>query len=151
MPRHINAAGLKLLMASEGCRLTAYPDPGSGGDPWTIGYGAVGPGIEKGVTWTQDQCNKRLLQDIARFEKGVDELVKHPISENAFSSLVCFAYNVGLENFRRSTMLKLTNQGSVVEASRQFPLWVRANGRVMPGLVMRRKAEAGLFMKPDRG
>jgi lysozyme len=149
--RHINEAGLKLLVASEGCRLTAYPDPGTGGAPWTIGFGATGPEIKEGVTWTQDQCNKRLLQDLARFEKGVDELVKYPVSSNQFSACVVFAYNVGLQAFAKSTMLRLMNQGDLAGAAKQFGLWTRAAGRTMPGLVVRRQAELNLFRKPDRG
>lgn len=52
---------------NEGCRLTAYPDPLSGCDPWTIGYGATGPGISKGVVWTQDEADNRLSDDLPRY------------------------------------------------------------------------------------
>ncbi|MGE8289880.1 MAG: lysozyme, partial [Stenotrophomonas sp.] len=50
-----NAAAL--VRKWEGCRLKAYPDPASGGDPWTIGFGATGPGIRRGVVWTQQQAD----------------------------------------------------------------------------------------------
>ena len=49
------------LMSDEGCRLTAYPDPLSGGDPWTIGYGATGPSISKGTVWVQEQADADLF------------------------------------------------------------------------------------------
>lgn len=156
MTRRINEAGLKLLVASEGCRLTAYPDPANApprgdGSPWSIGFGAVGPDIKEGVTWTQDQCNKRLIEDVRRFEKAVDELIKVPVSDNQFSSLVVFCYNVGINAFKRSTLLRLLNQGDTMNAGRQLLLWTKANGRVMAGLVMRRRAELALFQRPDRG
>lgn len=149
--RHINQAGLKLLMASEGCRLQAYPDPGTGGEPWTIGFGATGPDIVQGLVWTTEQCDKRLMEDLARFEKAVDELVTTELGENQRSAVICFVYNIGVNAFKRSTLLKLINQRDFSGASRQFGLWTKAGGRVMPGLVMRRKAESLLFMRPDRG
>ena len=68
---------LPLIKRFEGCVLTAYPDPGTGDDPWTIGYGATGEGIEEGVVWTQAQADNRLLTDAARFERGVLNLLTH--------------------------------------------------------------------------
>jgi lysozyme len=154
--RYINQAGLKLLMSSEGCRLTAYPDPGTGGDPWTCGFGSTGPDIVPGTVWTQADADKRLMEDLTKFEKAVDELVKVELSENQWSAIICFVYNVGIEAFRRSTLLRLINQRDFVGASRQFLLWTKAKDssgkpRVLPGLVMRRRNEAALFMRPDRG
>lgn len=151
MARHINAAGLKLLMGSEGCVLHAYPDPGTGGEPWTCGFGATGPDIKEGVTWTQAEADKRLMEDLARFEKAVDELIKVEISVNAFSAVVCFTFNCGVQALKRSTLLKLINQNDMAGAARQFGLWTKAGKRVLPGLVMRRRAESLLFMRPDRG
>jgi lysozyme len=156
MPRKINEAGMRLIMQSEGCRLRAYPDPANApprgdGTPWTCGWGSTGTDIKEGVTWTQEQCDKRLMEDLAKFEKAVDELITYPLSSNQFSSVVCFVYNIGVGAFKKSTMLRLINSGDLVGASRQFALWVRANGRVMAGLVTRRQAEMNLFQRPDRG
>ena len=64
-------AGLAQLKIDEGCELTAYPDPLSGGDPWTIGYGSTGLGIEEGVTWTQPQADNALA---AKLAANADEL-----------------------------------------------------------------------------
>lgn len=55
------------IKISEGCRLTAYPDPLSGGDPWTIGFGATGPDIKMGTTWTQAQADAALISSIPKY------------------------------------------------------------------------------------
>jgi lysozyme len=151
MARRINQAGLRLLMASEGCVLTAYPDPGSGGAPWTIGFGHCGPEVVPGLRITRDEADRLLMEDLAKFEKAVDDLVKVEIGENQRSAVICFVYNVGVNAFKRSTLLKLMNQRDMAGASRQFSLWTKAGKRVLPGLVMRRRNEAALFMRPDRG
>lgn len=54
-------AGLDQLKSDEGLSLTAYPDPRTGGAPWTIGYGCTGPGITEGTIWTQAQANGAIL------------------------------------------------------------------------------------------
>lgn len=58
--------GVAQLKSDEGCRLTAYPDPLSGGAPWTIGYGQTGFGIAQGTTWTQAQADDALASTLAR-------------------------------------------------------------------------------------
>lgn len=156
MARHINPAGLKLLMQSEGCRLTAYPDPGTGGDPWTCGFGATGPDIVPGTVWTQAEADKRLMEDVARFEKAVDELVPTDLTSNEFSAICVFVYNVGVNAFKKSTLLRLLRQGDKVGAGRQLLLWTKSGTKdgkpqVMPGLVLRRQAELALYKRPDRG
>lgn len=65
--------GLAQLKLDEGCRLHAYPDPLSGGDPWTIGYGCTGPKIKKGVVWTQLQADNEVERRVAGFERDLDE------------------------------------------------------------------------------
>lgn len=146
--RRINQAGLRLIMQSEGCRLKSYKDVAG---VWTCGFGAVGEGVGPDTVWSQEQCNERLVEDVRRFEKAVDELVKTDISQNQFSSLVSFAFNVGAEAFRRSTLLRLLNAGDTVGAGRQLLLWVRAGGKIQPGLVTRRRNELALYQRPDRG
>ena len=52
----LSQEGLNLIKHWEGCRLTAYPDPASGADPWTIGYGHTGPEVKPGLTISQEQA-----------------------------------------------------------------------------------------------
>jgi lysozyme len=151
MSRKINEKGLELIKQFEGLELEAYPDPGTGGEPWTIGYGHTNPGkIKKGDKLkTEQEAEELLVKDIARFEDGVNQLVRQPISLNQFSALVSFSFNVGLGNLKSSTLLALVNTNKFPEAALQFERWNKAAGRILPGLVRRRKAEAALFLLPD--
>jgi hypothetical protein len=74
----IGRAGIALIKRFEGCRLTAYPDPGTGGDPWTIGWGATGKGIRKGTIWTQQQADARLENDLTRYAAEVAKALQNP-------------------------------------------------------------------------
>jgi GH24 family phage-related lysozyme (muramidase) len=122
----------------------AYPDPGTGGDPWTIGWGATGEGIGPGTVWTQAQCDARLEQDLARFAQAVDAAIGDaPTTQAQFDALVSFHYNTGA--IARATLTNKHIAGDYPGAEAEFAKWVRAGGRVLPGLVRRRAAEAELY------
>jgi lysozyme len=146
--REVNQAGVDLIRRFEGCRLDAYPDPGTGGDPWTIGYGATGPGIAPGVVWTQEEAEARLVEDIAQFAGAVERALTVPVSANEFAAMVSLAFNIGAGAFKKSTLLRLVNDGHFEAAAEQFLRWNRAGGREMPGLTRRRQAERQLFLTP---
>jgi lysozyme len=137
----------KLMHEFEGCELTAYPDPGSrDGNPWTIGFGATGPGIQKGVTWTREQAERRFELDLARFSDGVVKLLAGaPTKQHQLDALTSFAYNVGLGALSSSTLLKLHKAGDFEGAAAQFARWNKNDGQVMRGLTRRRAAEAKLY------
>ena len=135
---------INLVKASEGLRLTAYPDPASGGSPWTIGYGAT-TAVHKGDVITQEQADAFLGRDLAVSADAVNRLVKVPLSQCQMDALVSFVYNLGGGRLAGSTLLRLLNQGRYSEAARQFPYWVMGGGVVLPGLVKRRSAERALF------
>lgn len=145
--------GLDLIKKFEGLRLTAYPDPGTGGEPWTIGYGttsSAGVGkITKGMKITQVQAESMLVRSLAAYEAGVLKAVRVQPSQQQFDAMVSLAYNIGLTNFSRSSVVKYLNAGLVEKAAGAFLLWNKAAGKVMPGLTRRRAAERDLFLKPD--
>lgn len=139
-------AALETIKRFEGCELRAYPDPGSGGDPWTIGWGATGPGIRKGVVWTQEQADARLREDVDRFAQGVVAALKTaPTTQAQFDALVSFSYNVGLQALKDSTLFRMHMDGDYDGAAGQFARWNKAAGKVLQGLVTRRTAEARLY------
>lgn len=139
-------AGIELIHSFESLRLKAYPDPGSkDGKPVTIGWGATGPDIKLGMTWTKEQADARFAKDLASFEIGVSKAVSVDLKQNQFDALVSFAYNVGLANFLSSTLLKMLNGGYYSNAALQFARWNKNDGKVMAGLTRRREAERKLF------
>ena len=122
----------------------AYPDPGTGGEPWTIGWGATGPCIGPGSVWTQQQCDARLESDVARHARDVAfALGDAPTTQAQFDALVSFHYNTGA--IARSTLLRRHLAGDYRAAAEEFARWNRAGGRVLKGLVRRRAAEARLY------
>lgn len=135
----------EIIKEHEGLRLKAYPDPGSGGVPWTIGYGHT-KGVKKGDTCTKEQAEQWLTEDMAEAYAVVDKAVKVPLSEKQRDALCSFVFNVGGGAFQKSTMLKLLNQGKYSEAAAQFPRWTFASGKSMRGLVIRRGKERALFL-----
>lgn len=153
--RRVSKAAVDLMHSFEGCRLEAYPDPGSNdGHPWTIGWGSTGTGIGPGVKWTQEQCDARFLSDLAKFEDGVTRLIgSAPTSQGQFDALVCLAYNIGLdedadtiaEGLGDSTLLRKHKAGDFEGAAKAFRSWRFNDGREMNGLIRRRTAEAKLY------
>jgi GH24 family phage-related lysozyme (muramidase) len=140
---------LALVREFEGCQLTAYPDPGTGGEPWTIGWGSTGPGIKSGTKWTQQQADDRLVADLRQFHHGVLTVLPMAAewSGNRQAALTSFVYNVGLGALQESTLRKrLISGDDPVQAVREeLPRWNKGGNGVMPGLVRRREAEVALF------
>ncbi len=150
-PRTIGPAGRALICAWEGCAklapdgtYVAYPDPGTGGAPWTIGWGATGVGIADGTRWTRAQCDARLDADLLRYAAQVARALGGASTTQAqFDALVSFHYNTGA--IARATLTRLHIAGDHAGAAREFARWNRAGGRVLAGLTRRRAAEAVLY------
>lgn len=134
-----------LVKRFEGCVLKAYPDPATGGAPWTIGVGHTGPEVRPGVIWTLEQADAALEKDLERFARGVWASIGKETTQNRFDALVAFAFNVGLGNLQSSTLLKMHKAGNFAGAAQQFGRWNKAAGKVMKGLTLRRAAEAQLY------
>lgn len=137
-------AGLHVIKSFEGCRLKAYRDVVG---VWTIGYGHT-EGVKEGDTLTQDEADALLPRALMRYEDAVRQACTTAPNQNQFDALVSFAYNVGTEGMRKSTVIRCHNRGDHNAAARAFALWNKAGGKVWPGLVRRRAAEAALYLKP---
>jgi GH24 family phage-related lysozyme (muramidase) len=150
--RTVSEQGVALIQQFEGCArrradglFGAYPDPGTGGAPWTIGWGATGTGIGPDTVWTQDQCDARLVTDLARYAAEVDAAIgAAPTTQAQFDAMVCFHYNTGA--IARATLTAKHKAGDYAGAGAEFARWNRAGGRVLRGLVRRRAAEAALYL-----
>lgn len=141
----LSQRGIGLIKQFEGYSSKAYPDPATGGAPWTIGYGTT-KGVKPGMIITAEQAEKMLRDDVAKFESGVSSLVTAPTTQGQFDAMVSLAYNIGLGNFGKSTLLKKHNARCYTCAADQFRVWNRANGKVMNGLTKRRAAERQVYM-----
>lgn len=149
MARTINAAALAILKGAEKCRLKAYPDPGTGGAPWTCGWGATGKDIGPNTVWTQAQADARLQQDIAEHADQVQRAIGNAFTtDNQFGAMVSLAYNIGIGHFLSSSVLRFHLTGDHHDAAAAFRAWDKAGGRALPGLVTRRAAEAALYLTP---
>jgi lysozyme len=139
---------IAILDECEGLRLTPYLDVA--GVP-TIGYGTTKYPDGRRVTLqdppiTKEQADQFVLQELNRdYVPDVNHYLQVPVNQNQFDALVDFAYNVGTEALRTSTLLKLLNTGNFGAAAQQFGLWVHAGGHVLPGLIKRRELERKLF------
>ena len=143
----VNKAGRDLIKRFEGCKLRAYKCPAG---LWTISWGLTfypdGTKVKEGDVITQQQAENYFNAIVDDFAKKVDALIKSNVSENNFSALVSFTFNVGIGNFQRSTLLRKVNanpKDATIPA--EMKKWVRANGEVLKGLVRRREAEAKLY------
>jgi lysozyme len=147
----VGPAGLALIKDFEGLAkvrpdglVEAYPDPGTGGAPWTIGWGATGADIGPGTVWTRSECDARLAIDVARHAADVARaLGDAPTTQAQFDALVSFHYNTGA--IGRATLTRKHIAGDFAGAALEFMRWNRAAGRVMAGLTRRREAEARLY------
>jgi lysozyme len=143
----VNKAGKDLIKRFEGCKLKAYRCPAM---LWTIGYGNTfypdGTKVKEGDVITQQRAEEIFDVLLDDFAAKVDALVKSNVTANNFSALVSFTWNVGVGNFQKSTLLKKVNanpKDKTIPA--EFRKWVRANDKVLKGLVRRREAEAKLY------
>ncbi|MXO84676.1 glycoside hydrolase family protein [Altererythrobacter aurantiacus] len=150
-PMRISQRGVDLIRLFEGCArirsdglVEAYPDPGTGGAPWTIGWGATGPGISRGTVWTKSQCADRLSADLDVFSGEVRAAIGNtPTTQAQFDALVSFHYNTGA--IRTATLTRRHRSRDYAAAATEFSRWNRAGGRLLKGLIRRRTAEAALY------
>ncbi len=134
---------IEIIKKWEGFSLTAYLD--SVGIP-TIGYGHI-HAVKMGDICTEEQALKWLNEEVKNCARNVEYLVKAPISNNAKCALVSFTYNLGYESLKKSTLLIKLNSGYLMpEVAHEFLKWCHAGGKIVQGLVNRRKDEMALFL-----
>ena len=147
------APAQKIIKAFEGCKLAAYPDPGSGGLPITIGWGTTsvhGAPVRMGDTISQALADELLRAEILRIAAELHEIIPAAAKwgGNQQAALISWAYNVGLGAVKDSTLRRRINTGESAQVviPQELPKWDKANGAALPGLTRRRAAEVALFM-----
>ncbi len=132
-----------------GAALKAYKCPAG---VWTLGFGETA-GVKPGMTCTEPEAWDMLLRDLTARAQAVQAMLTLPANDNQLGALVSLVYNIGLEAFRKSSVLRLHNAGDFAAAARAFSLWnkARVGGKlqVLAGLTARRAAEAALYLQPD--
>lgn len=156
-PTKIGTDGIALIKLFEGChkklpdgRIGVYPDPGTNGVPYTVGWGSTrgldNKPFQMGQTFTQAQVDALLERDLKKYADAVAKALGPALartSQAQFDALVSFHYNTGAID--RATLTAKHRAGLYAEAAMEFARWNRAGGRVLAGLTRRRKAEAELY------
>jgi lysozyme len=139
-----------LIARFEGKRLKPYQDTGG---IWTVGYGSTYNIDAKRPVNQSDIIDdataiRWLKSQVGTFQNQVKAVVKVPVNQNKVDSLTSLAYNIGINAFKSSTLLKLLNEGRPeIEVADQFLRWNKVNGIISNGLTIRRKAERDLFLR----
>ena len=146
----ISEKGLSMIESFEGCLLEASNKLDG---VWTIGYGQTGSyygkRVRRGMTTTKALAHAWLRDhSIKTYEDAVTQAVKVPLNQHQFDALVSFAYNVGVGALKQSTALRKLNAGDYAGAADALTMWTKCNGKVLAGLVRRRKEERALFLTP---
>lgn len=141
---------IDLIHMFEGFRASPYLCPA--GVP-TIGYGSTryadGTPVQlSDNSITKETADKILRETLIEYEDAVNRYAQVELTQNQFDALVDFAYNAGAQNLRKSTLLRKLNDNDFDGAADEFKKWVYGGGQILPGLVKRREAEAGLFERP---
>lgn len=146
----LSEQGIAMIKGFEGCVLKAYRCPAN---VLTIGYGHTGPDVTKGLMWTQQQADEAFAADVERFERGVSTdlsgvcpLLSGAALPERFDALVSLAFNIGMQAFHKSTLLKRLHADDLAGAAEQFTVWNKANGAFNKGLLQRRTREMRVFL-----
>jgi len=147
----VNQRAIDLIKSFEGYRNTTYTDSAG---VLTIGYGTTGRagvGIDPypGQTITKAEAEWYLQKAVENFAAIIRPAITAPVGTNEFGAFVSLAYNIGPSAFKRSSALRHFNAGDKECAGKSILLWNKAGGRVLAGLVRRRRAERVLFSTPD--
>ena len=140
--------GLNIIKKFEGLELKPYLCPA--GVP-TIGYGSTVYPNGRAVTLkdkaiTENEAHQILVATVTKYEDAVNRYVRVPVTQNQFDALADFAYNAGIGNLQKSTLLKKVNAGDYAGAAKEFGKWIYGGGKPLKGLIKRREMEAALFL-----
>jgi len=130
-----------LIRRFEGLYLKPYLCPAG---VLTIGYGTTGQPLTADTVWTVEQAESAMQKEANACYTAAKKLAKDA-TYSQWVALADFAYNLGVTRLAGSTLLKKINAGDRQAAKLEIEKWVWGGGRVLPGLIARRKAEAELL------
>lgn len=139
----ISDKGIEFLIKEEGEVLTAYKCQAG---VWTIGVGHTGDEVMPGLKITKEKSRELLKIDLKRFEDVVNKSIKYPIEQYQFDALVSLAFNIGVNAFANSTVVKKINAGAdMKDVEEAWKMWRMGGGKILPVLVARRGREINLY------
>lgn len=117
-------------------------------DRWTIGYGSTyyedGTPVKEGDTITEETANQLCDNSIDKVARELSQRrIPTTVTQNQFDALVSLVYNIGLSNFNTSNTCKLFYAGESI--TDKFGRWIYSDGKVVPGLVTRRRKEKQVY------
>lgn len=136
-----------VITGFEGVRQNAYPDPATGGPPWTICMGET-QGVRHGMHKTLAECKVMLANRLPQYTRPVAVCLKVPVTDKRFIALVSLAWNIGPGKVCSSTVMQKLNAGDIRGGCEAFMRYNRAAGVVFPGLTSRRVKERALCLEP---
>lgn len=141
----VAALAIAVVGTWEGLRLYSYQDVIG---VWTACYGET-KGIRPGMRFTKEQCDAMFIESLAEHEAGMRRCLKDPdsIPEKSYVAFLSLTYNIGTGGFCNSSLPRLINSGNIRGACNALPLFNRAGGRVVQGLVNRRAYEQRLCLE----
>ena len=151
-PRHrVSKAAIALIKQFEGYRRTAAQ---LADGRWTLGYGHTLT-ARAGAEVSEPDAEALLFYDLIAVAHAINEHVYTPLGRNQFDALCSFAFNLGIETFRASQVLRRLNAGETLQAASAMDMWRKAEFAgeriVLDALVRRRAVEKALFLTPDDG
>jgi lysozyme len=154
----VSAKTIHMIKHHEGVRQKPYKCPAK---LWTVGVGHVlypeqgklkidqrdgfALKTEDFRTFSMDEVDAILRADLDRFERGVEKFCPVPLTQGQFDALVSFSFNVGLGTLQRSTLRQKVLRGDMEGASEELLKYCMAGGKVLKGLLNRRKDEQVVF------
>ncbi|MBN8968931.1 MAG: lysozyme [Rhizobiales bacterium] len=148
----MSQAGLDLVKAFESCMAAIKSKPGffkpyrDSAGVLTIGWGHTNhhlPRFDGNSVWSRDDCDLALAGDMGTFERWVTDHAKVDLAQHEFDALVSWSFNTG--GPATATLWKKLNAGNKAAVPAELTKWNRAGGKVLAGLVRRRKAEGLMF------
>lgn len=142
-------AGVQYIKGIEQFRGKAYLDKLAKPPVWTVGYGFTGPDIGPDTIMTQEEADFRILEMLEEREEAVTRFTRpNPPTQAQFDAMVSLVWNIGVENFRKSSVLRAHNRGDYAAAAQAFKLFNKSGGVVRNGLIRRRNEEAAMYLTP---
>jgi lysozyme len=137
---------IELIKLFEGCKLKSYKCPAG---VWTIGYGSTyyldGSKVLMGQKISQVEADMLMLKLLPKYEATVDRNIKVTVTQNQYDALVSFCWNCGSSQ----ALFRLVNQKATDEVIYDWWInhYVTGGGKLLQGLINRRRKEADLFIK----